>query len=191
MVLIPARLLLLLLWFVSAHCTSAYNLEDGGGAAAAEEWENLSKLVYEEKEDEEGDVNSGYFYGRSAPYVPAYNPPASQPVSKAETHKPLFQPEGHTQPMPAVITDMLLEAGSLPLTVEQVRRNPEILCHFDRMFVRLRRDTFNQDIMQDLRFGKCNVTLSNAEYYYYFHFVNEDCGTQKEVCTALSFECLT
>lgn len=184
MMLMPARLLLL--WFVRAHCTSPYNLYDGD--VAAKEWENLSKRVYEE-EGEAG--NSGYFYGRSAPNVQAYNPPASQPVSEAETHKRLFEPEMGTQPMPPVITDMLLSAGSPPLTVEPLRKNPEVLCHLDRMFVRLRRDLFNQDIMLDLRFGKCYVTVSNADYYFVLHFMNQDCGTQKEVCTALSFECLT
>lgn len=179
MVLKPAHgLLLVLLWFVRGHYTSDNDLDDEDAAA---DWEDLSALVYQE------DTRyPGYFYGRSS-HIGHAHLPDSQPVSKAETRKTLFKPENRTQPLPLPIKNMLLQAAALPPTVELVRKLIEILCYIDRMYVRIRKDIFKQDILKDLRYGKCNLK-SRGEYYYYTRSLNEDCGLQKEVCTALCFQ---
>lgn len=177
MVLMPARLLLL--WFVTSCCTCVNSLSDG--AAAEEEWEALSNTI--SKESSDGD----YFYGRSAPIEGAYMLPDSKVVSKAEADlKMLFKPDNHTRPLPPSYKDMLLQAPVLShIPPPPVRKLIEILCHVDRMYVRIRREIFKQDVLKDLRFGKCGVTVGNQEYYYFLYLLNQDCGIQKEVCTAL------
>lgn len=179
MVLMLVHCLLLLLWFVQGHCSSDndWNAED-----AEDEWEKLSAVV-----NNEDASRNGYFYGRSSPIGQVYNPPASQAVLKAETHKELFKPENLTKPLPLVIKNMLLQAAEPPPIIAPVRKLIEVLCHIDRMFVRIRREIFMQDVKKDLRYGKCNVSTSNEEYYYFLYMLDDDCGNQKEVCTALSF----
>lgn len=179
MVLMPAACCLLLLFcVVSGQATSDNSLLDGG--AAAEEWENLSSMVLK-------DASHGhYFYGRSAPSADVYNPPASMPVSEPETLKTLFKPENLTRSLHPKIKNMLLQAKAPPPKPAPARKPIEILCHFDTMFVRIRTDIFKQNVTEDLRFGKCNVTVMDNQHYYFYIFLNQDCGIQKQVCTALS-----
>lgn len=176
MVLMPVSRLLLLL-FVSVQCTSDNDLPDEDAAA---EWENLSNTVSK-------DASFGhYFLGRSAPSAEFYDPPASMPVSEAETLKELFKPGGPTRPLDPRIKNMLLQAKAPPPTAAPVRPPVEALCHVDLMFLRIRKDIFSQNVRGDLRFGKCQVTLMSPEHYYFYIFLNQDCGIQKEVCAALS-----
>lgn len=176
-----ARLpLLLLLWFVvAAQCISDNSLHEE--PAADEQWESLMRMVLKDASD------GHYFYGRSALPSDAYNPPASMVVSEPETLKELFKPENLTRPLHPQIKNMLLQAKAPPPTEAPARRPVEILCHVDLMFVRVRVDLFTQKVTEDLRFGKCKVTVMNDEYYYFYYYLHHDCGFQKEVCTVLYF----
>lgn len=177
MVLKAARaLLLLLLWFVRGHYTSDNSFYDEDAEA---KWADFEADIYREAPS-----HPNYFYGRSAP-IGNTNLPASQPVSLVETQKTLFKPENRTKPMPLTVMNMLLQAAALPPTTPPVRKPIEILCYFDRMYVRLRRDLFRTNIIEDLRFGKCPMNIS-VDYYYYVRSLDEDCGLQKEVCTSFS-----
>lgn len=173
MVLMPAaRWLLLLLWVASAQCTSNNIFPDDDASA---EWDHLSRAVSKE-------VSYGhYFLGRSFSSADGYNPPASMRVSEPETLKELFKPEKPTRPLDPRIKNMLLQAKAPPPTTAPARKPVESLCFLNAIYVRVRRDIFQKNAAADLIFGKCKVTMMSNEHYYFYIYLNEDCGIQKEV----------
>lgn len=181
MALSQARLsLLLLLWFVQGHSTSDNGLPV---VNAAEEWKQLLISMHQNRNSQ-----PGVFYGRSSPGMSLYSPPGSMAVPLRDVQKGLFKPEKHTRPLPVSFKEHLLKATAPPPTTAPARQRFEVLCYIDRILIRVRKDAFKQHIIKDLKFGKCNVTEQDFEYYYLRHSMDEDCGYQKEVGAALSFQ---
>lgn len=175
MVPVPAvRCLLLVLWVVSSCCTGDNSSPDGGDPAA--EWDRLSRTASRE---------AGYdnFFGRSAHSHDDYNPPESMVVSEPQTLKSYFKPDNRTRALDPKIRNMLLHAKAPPPTAAPPRKQIEVLCPLNGMYVRIRRDIFTQNVAEDLRVGKCKVTRVTNEHYYFYIYLNQDCGIQKEVCT--------
>lgn len=177
MALMYARFSLLLLWFVEGQATSDNDLSEG---TAAEQWEKLSKSVYQDS-----DSQSGVFYGRSISNMPDYRPPDFMPVLQRDVQADLFIPEKGTRPLPLSIKEMLLKATAPTPTIAPARENVELLCHVDRMLVRVRTDAFKQNVTNDLKLGKCHVNGLTPEHYYFIHPLASDCGFRKEVGTSL------
>lgn len=181
MALIQARLsLLLLLWFVKGHSTSDNGLPV---VSAAEEWEQL--LISMQKNS---NSQPGVFYGRSSPGMPPYSPPDFMAVLQRDVQKELFKPDKQIRPLPLSFKEHLLKATAPPPTTAPARQRLEVLCFLDGFRIRVRKDAFKQNILKDLKFGKCNVTEQDFEYYYLRHSMDADCGYQKEVGAALSFQ---
>lgn len=182
MALSQARLslLLLLLWFVKGHSTSDNDLP---AVSAAEEWEQLLISMHQNSNSQ-----SGVFYGRSSPSKPPYSPPEFIAVLHRDVQKELFKPDKQTRPLPLSFKEHLLKATAPPPTTAPARQRFEVLCYIDRILIRVRKDAFKQNIIKDLKFGKCNVTEQNFDYYYLRHSMDADCGYQKEVGAALSFQ---
>lgn len=178
MALIHARLSLLLLWFVKGHSASDNGLSE---LNAAEEWAQLSM-------HKNSNSQRGVLYDRSSHNIPSYRPPAFIAVSQSEVQKELFKPERLTRLLPPYVKEKLLKATAPPPTTAPARKFYDVLCYIDRVLIRVRKDAFRQNVIKDLKFGKCNVTEQNFEYYYIRHSMAEDCGFQKEVGTALSFQ---
>lgn len=186
MALIQARLSLLLLWFVKGHSTSDNDLPV---VSAAEEWEQLRISMHQNSNSQ-----PGVFYGRSSPsklpHGPhgPHGPPDSMPVSHRDVQKLLFKPSTEGRLLPLSFKEHLLKATAPPPTTAPARQRFEVLCYIDRILIRVRKDAFKQHILKDLKFGKCNVTEQDFEYYYLRHSMDADCGFQKEVGAALSFQ---
>ncbi|XP_041838382.1 zona pellucida sperm-binding protein 3 [Melanotaenia boesemani] len=57
----------------------------------------------------------------------------------------------------------------------------EILCHFDRIYVRVRREFFkSKDAFKYLKLGTCSVNYRNKDYYFLMHSLKTDCGFKIE-----------
>ncbi|KAM7009831.1 zona pellucida sperm-binding protein 3 [Tautogolabrus adspersus] len=57
----------------------------------------------------------------------------------------------------------------------------EILCHVDRMYVRVRRELFKtRDAYKYLKLGGCPVNRATTEHYYFLYLLKTDCGFKKE-----------
>ncbi|XP_075894544.1 zona pellucida sperm-binding protein 3-like [Nelusetta ayraudi] len=173
MALIQARLaLLLLVWFVKGHSTSDNVLPV---VSAAEEWEQLLITMHQNSNSQ-----PGVFYGRSSPSMPPYSPPDFMVVSQRDVQKELFKPDKQTRPLPLSFKEHLLKATAPPPTTAPARQRFEVLCYIDRILIRVRKDAFKQNIIKDLKFGKCSVTEQDFQYYYLRHSMDADCGYQKE-----------
>lgn len=176
--------LLLLLWSVKGRFTSGNDLSKD---SAAEEWANLINSMQQNSNSQ-----PGFVYGRSSHNVPPYRRvPPSMPVSHHAVRTELFKPDKQTRPLPLSIQEMLLEVTAPPPPPPPTRAPARVffesLCFLDKMIVRVRKDFFNQNVAKDLTLGKCKVTEENFQHYYFNHSIEEDCGFQKQVGTALSF----
>lgn len=111
-------------------------------------------------------------------------------VSAADDKKEYFKPEKNSRPLPQSVKDMLLGATVAPTsnTGGTTSRKPvvEVLCHIDRIYIRVRREIFKtRDAYKYLKIGKCPVTTGTREHYYLLNLVTADCGFTREVGKAV------
>lgn len=106
-------------------------------------------------------------------------------VSAADVQKEYFKPEKNTRPLPQSVIDMLLGATIAPTSnTGETSRKPvvEVLCHIDRIYIRVRREVFKtKDAYKYLKIGKCPVNQGTREHYYLLYLLTADCGFRKEV----------
>ncbi|KAM3623998.1 uncharacterized protein V6R79_017884 [Siganus canaliculatus] len=110
-----------------------------------------------------------------------------------EDYKKAFEPAPGARPLPDAVKEMLLKAFGITFgpgspadecaPADQTRPKPvEILCHVDRLYVRIRRDVFNsRGAFKHLRVGTCPVNEGSNEFYYFLYLLTDDCGFQKEL----------
>ncbi|XP_070684599.1 zona pellucida sperm-binding protein 3 [Pempheris klunzingeri] len=56
-----------------------------------------------------------------------------------------------------------------------------MLCHFDRMYVRIKKEVFNsRDAYKYLKLGNCPVNQGTTTYYYLLYLLRTDCGFRTE-----------
>uniref|UniRef100_A0A8C4IEI3 Zona pellucida glycoprotein 3c n=1 Tax=Dicentrarchus labrax TaxID=13489 RepID=A0A8C4IEI3_DICLA len=108
-------------------------------------------------------------------------------TSASQDQKEVFKPEKGFRPLPYSVMNMLLGSltGTITTTTTVATTSPkmvEILCHVDRMYVRIKREFFKtRNAWKYLKLGTCAVKASTKEHYYLLNLLQDDCGFQKEV----------
>lgn len=189
-----AGLLLLLL-------CSAYSYQFRGRAGYGSfvqdperEWERMETVIGEEMAEARAHKNK---FLRSPSSSGSETPTAKEVpeyvvVSSSEDKKEVFKPEKGARPLPDEAKEILT-----PTTTASTRANPrqkmvEMLCHVDRVYVRIRREIFMyKDSYKYLKLGTCPVNQGTKLHYYLLYLLKTDCGFKKEVGICfLPFLCL-
>ncbi|XP_040893065.1 zona pellucida sperm-binding protein 3 [Toxotes jaculatrix] len=118
----------------------------------------------------------------------AKNFPEYLTVSSSKYQKEAFKPEKGARPLPDWVKEMLLgpastaEVNKIAAGRAAVRTKlVEILCHVDRMYVRIRREVFKtRDAYKYLKLGTCPVNQGTSAHYYLLYLLKTDCGFKKE-----------
>ncbi|XP_068178602.1 zona pellucida sperm-binding protein 3 isoform X2 [Antennarius striatus] len=88
------------------------------------------------------------------------------------------------RPLPDVIKEMLLGATATPTVTEKPTTREkiiEVLCHVDRMYVRIRREIFKtREAYKYLKLGSCPVNQGTKEHYYLLYLLKTDCDFTKQ-----------
>lgn len=96
-------------------------------------------------------------------------------VSEAEDQKYLFEPEMGLWPVPDSVQSILFPTTTTepPKPAEPII---EILCHLDRMYLRIRIDIFKTlNAWRFLNLGKCVVNQGTDDHYYFLYLLKTDC----------------
>lgn len=178
----------LLLMFCSAY---SYQLRSGPryGAFVHDpelEWERMQTVIGEEmKQVPAPEPKFWKSVARSQTPVPeAKKVPEFLIVSASDLQKEVFKPEKGARPLPSSISKMLLEATAAPTTAAADTRPKlvEVLCHVDRMYVRIRKEVFKyKDAYKYIKLGSCPVNQGTKDHYYFLYLLKNDCGFKKEV----------
>lgn len=154
------------------------------------EWERM-KTVIGEKTPRAPAPNSRAL--KSSPSTPdAKKVPEYQVISASQVQKEVFKPEKGARPLPSSVKEMLL-ATAAPATTAGTTRPQiiEVLCHVDRLYVRVRREVFKtKGAYKNLKLGTCPVNRGTKEHYYFLYLLKNDCGFVKEVKFFLFFQYL-
>ncbi|XP_010732496.2 zona pellucida sperm-binding protein 3 [Larimichthys crocea] len=144
------------------------------------EWERM-KTVIGEKTPRAPAPNSRAL--KSSPSTPdAKKVPEYQVISASQVQKEVFKPEKGARPLPSSVKEMLL-ATAAPATTAGTTRPQiiEVLCHVDRLYVRVRREVFKtKGAYKNLKLGTCPVNRGTKEHYYFLYLLKNDCGFVKE-----------
>uniref|UniRef100_A0A3Q1BCC7 ZP domain-containing protein n=1 Tax=Amphiprion ocellaris TaxID=80972 RepID=A0A3Q1BCC7_AMPOC len=165
------------------------------------EWERRATVMGEEKT--EASVPKSKLW-RSASADAASLPGAYKyeylRVPYANDRKEDFKPQKGARPLSGWAKKILLgHTPTIPLAREAGDRHKlvEILCHVDRLYVRIKREVFkSRDAYKYLKLGTCPVNHANDKYYYLLYLLKNDCGFKKEVgdvlfsiyCSVLSYK---
>uniref|UniRef100_A0A3Q1GJN0 Zona pellucida glycoprotein 3c n=1 Tax=Acanthochromis polyacanthus TaxID=80966 RepID=A0A3Q1GJN0_9TELE len=149
------------------------------------EWERRATGMDEEKA--EASVPKSKPWG-SASVAAASLPGVSKyeylHVPYANDRKEDFKPEKGARSLPAWAKKILLgRLAPLPLAQEagDAHKLVEILCHVDRLYVRVKKEVFkSRDAHKYLKLGTCPVNRANDKYYFLLYLLKNDCGFKKE-----------
>ncbi|KAM9857697.1 zona pellucida sperm-binding protein 3 [Aulostomus maculatus] len=104
-------------------------------------------------------------------------------VSASKVQKELFKPEKGVRPLPQLVKQILL-ATAAPETPSGKGARPklvEMLCHVDRMYVRIRRELFKTiNAYKYLKLGTCPVNQGTKDHYYFLYLLKTQCGFKRE-----------
>ncbi|XP_074485182.1 zona pellucida sperm-binding protein 3 [Sebastes fasciatus] len=146
------------------------------------EWERMETVIGEEMTEAlapETKFLSASGNGSSTPE--AKTVPEYLVVSKDQ--KEVFKPEKGARPLPDSAKEMLLKTVSTtPATAGTARpKLVEILCHVDRIYVRIRREVFKtRDAYKYLKLGTCPVNQGTKNHYYLLYLLKTDCGFKRQ-----------
>uniref|UniRef100_A0A3P8TQN9 ZP domain-containing protein n=1 Tax=Amphiprion percula TaxID=161767 RepID=A0A3P8TQN9_AMPPE len=192
--------------WVWLHCyhDSRFRNRAGNGVFLQDpelEWERRATVMGEEKT--EASVPKSKLW-RSASADAASLPGAYKyeylRVPYANDRKEDFKPQKGARPLSGWAKKILLgHTPTIPLAREAGDRHKlvEILCHVDRLYVRIKREVFkSRDAYKYLKLGTCPVNHANDKYYYLLYLLKNDCGFKKEVgdvlfsiyCSVLSYK---
>lgn len=145
------------------------------------EWERMETVIGEELTRTPAHRAASMRSASSAPQ--ANKVPEYRIISKSEDPVDLFMPEKGARPLPQAAKD-ILSVTSPPDTAtgkSSQKKLVEILCHVDRMYVRIRREVFTTaDAYKYLKLGSCPVNQGTKAHYYLLYLL-KDCGFKKEV----------
>ena len=106
-------------------------------------------------------------------------------ISSSQIRKSDFEPDKGARPLPDQIRETLLRATATPAaTTPTSTRRPlvEMLCHIDRIYVRIRRTIFKtREAYKYLKLGTCPVNQGTKIHYYHLYLLTSDCGFKIEV----------
>lgn len=151
------------------------------------EWERMERVIGEDKMRAPAPETK---FWRSASGTGSSTPEAKKVpeylvVSASKDQKEVFKPEKGARPLPNSAKEMLLvTAAPTQAAGSQTTRKKlvEVLCHVDRMYVRIRREVFKtRDAYKYLKLGTCPVNQGTKEHYYLLYLLKTDCGFKKEV----------
>ncbi|XP_029987498.1 uncharacterized protein zp3c [Sphaeramia orbicularis] len=97
--------------------------------------------------------------------------------------KKFFKPEKGFRSLPSSVVEILRATPSpaSPSTPANSKKNIEVLCHIDRMYVRIKKELFNNRYAYRLlKLGTCPVNKDDKDYYYFLHLLKTDCGFKTE-----------
>ncbi|XP_072319712.1 zona pellucida sperm-binding protein 3 [Eucyclogobius newberryi] len=139
------------------------------------EWDNMSKLTRK---------------GSSEPLPKAFKShvlpdfrmlPDFVVASSAIDQKDHFKPETGVRPLPNSVMPLLFPTSTVPPTESTQPKVLEMLCHIDRIYVRIRRDVFKtSDAYKYLKLGSCAVNQATPTHYYFLYLLTSDCDFIKE-----------
>ncbi|XP_044047435.1 zona pellucida sperm-binding protein 3 [Siniperca chuatsi] len=150
------------------------------------EWERMETVIGEEMMQtpprETKFLKSASGSDSSTPE--AMNVPQYVTVSASEDHEEVFKPEKGARPLPDLIKEISLVTATPTLESEKrIARMAlvEILCHVDRIYVRIRREIFKtMDAYKYLTLGTCPVNQGTNAHYYLLYLLKTNCGFKKE-----------
>lgn len=106
-------------------------------------------------------------------------------MSGAGDQKEDFKPGRGARPLSGSAVNMLIGSPSNALQTERIKdpkQLVEILCHFDRMYVRIKREVFKTiDAYKYLKLGTCPVNAGTQIHYYLLYRLITDCGFNQQV----------
>lgn len=122
----------------------------------------------------------------------AKNVPQYLAVPASQTLKQVFKPEQGARSLPNLANEMLLvtAAPTPAIGATAGTKLVEILCHVDRMYVRIKREVFKtRDAYKYLTLGTCPVNKGTKEHYYLEYLLRTECGFEKKVGKAVPLNC--
>ncbi|XP_034044631.1 zona pellucida sperm-binding protein 3 [Thalassophryne amazonica] len=177
MLLLPAVAVLLPVWF-SAFCP-------GGGFGSAlqhpvSEWDDVKEVVEKEETElipmvvSEATARDG---GHGGQRLPVY-----VRVKASQDPKLLFSPALGSRPLPPAAKEVLFRSvSSVSAGQPSMPKLVEMMCHFDKMYVRIRTDVFStRQAYKYLKLGWCPVNRGNSQYYYFQYSLDANCGFKKQ-----------
>ncbi|XP_044202142.1 zona pellucida sperm-binding protein 3 [Thunnus albacares] len=166
-------------------CCSAYRYAFSSGAGYGPfvqdpelEWARMETVIDEERTQAPAPRAQFKDALPEAKKVPQY-----RIVSTSKDQKALFKPEKGSRPLPNSVKSMLLVTAAPETEGGQTTRRKlvEILCHVDRMYVRIRREVFKTtDAYKYLKLGTCPVNQGTKAHYYLLYLLKNDCGYKRE-----------
>ncbi|XP_074539952.1 zona pellucida sperm-binding protein 3 [Halichoeres trimaculatus] len=186
MALIHVCLLLLLSY--SACCQAQSRGGPDVGAFLEDpdlEWERMETVIG--KENMHTSTTDAEYWRSSSSYGSSSSGvkklPESVIVTSSKIQKEAFKPEKGSRPLPNSVKEILLVGSSSAKASMKAARPKliEILCHVDRMYVRVRRELFKtKEAYKDLKLGSCPVNQGTKEHYYFLYLLKSKCGFKKE-----------
>ncbi|XP_040001668.1 zona pellucida sperm-binding protein 3 [Xiphias gladius] len=178
----------LLLLFCSAH-SYQFRSEAGYGQFVQDpelEWVRMETVMGEDimpaPAPESKLLRSASGSGSSTPEAKRF--PEYVHVSSSKYQKEAFKPEKGSRPLPDWVKEILLPpstAGGAGSTAKTGAELVEILCHVDRMYVRIRREVFKtRDAYKNLKLGTCPVNQGTKAHYYFLYLLKTGCGFKRE-----------
>ncbi|XP_055079356.1 zona pellucida sperm-binding protein 3 [Periophthalmus magnuspinnatus] len=144
------------------------------------EWDIMSKMT---RKVSSGPVRNDFRSGRPSQSSNSefIMPPDFVVVSSAIDQKALFRPERGARPLPNSVKSLLFPSAPEPPIDSTQPKVVELLCHLDRIYVRVKRDAFKTlDAYKSLKLGTCPVNQGTKSHYYFLYLLTSDCGFTKE-----------
>ncbi|XP_053275483.1 zona pellucida sperm-binding protein 3 [Pleuronectes platessa] len=172
---------LLLLLVCAAY---SYQFRSGAGRGLAvrnpdAEWDRLTTVMSEERNV----ASSPRAWKATQLKANKDTFPRYKLISKFKFQKEAFKPERGVRPLPAFATEVLVVPSNTGTTTVAAARAPqvEILCHLDRIYVRVLRVGFRSlDAYKYMKLGSCPVNQGTKEHYYFLYLLTTDCNFKKE-----------
>lgn len=112
-------------------------------------------------------------------------------MSASKDPKKVFKPGQGAEPLPPSVVNLLLGSPSNFLPIESVKdpkQLVQILCHIDRLYVRINRVVFKTSgAYKYLKLGTCPVNAGTQTYYYLLYLLTTDCGFTQQVSKSFFF----
>ncbi|KAG7223844.1 hypothetical protein INR49_026527, partial [Caranx melampygus] len=178
----------LFLLFSSAWCYQ-FRTRAGHGVSVDDpeaEWARLEEVIAEEKTPAP-EANAKFWKSASGSgsSTPALRFPEYVRILSSNYPKDTFKPERGARPLPPWVKEMLLGPAFTTAKPSAKAANRgklvEILCHVDRIYVRIRRVVFKtRDAYKNLKLGTCPVNQGTKDHYYFLYLLKTDCGFNRE-----------